>query len=201
MSFFGQLTDPQLADEMSPARIEFVDPAGGTLTASHRPQEALGPFVFDSIIQNVNRNRTSRVRNGNGRRARLGWVIGTGDLADNQQKNETKWIVDILEGNNVDPFSGKPISPTNPCPGSPEQTARLNTDVANRRYTGVQDYGDYPSAPPRASAASGTPRGHRRRALLAFPRYPGLLERAQQPFKAEGLAVPWSTSPAATTTA
>ncbi len=83
---------------------------------------------------------------------RLGWAITTGDLADNQQKNETKWIVDILEGNNVDPFSGKPISPTNPCRGSAEQTARLNSDVANRRYTGVQDYSDYPSAPADAQA-------------------------------------------------
>ena len=191
MSYFGQLTDPQLADEMSPARIEFVDPAGGNLTASWRPQEALGPFVFDSIIRNVNRNRTSRVRNGNGKRARLGWVIGTGDLADNQQKNETKWIVDILEGNNVDPMSGKPISPTNSCPASPEQTAKLNSDVANRRYTGVQDYGDYPSAPEERKRGFWDPsRGIGGSPYSAFPRYPGLLDRAQQPFKAEGLAVP-----------
>ena len=28
----------------------------------------------------------------------------------------------------------------------------------------------------------------------AFPRYPGLLERAQQPFAAEGLEVPWYIS-------
>lgn len=191
MAFFGQVTDPQMADEMSPARIEFVDPAGGNLTASWRAQEALGPFVFDEIIRNINRNRRSRVRNGNGAHARLGWIVGTGDLADNQQKNETKWIVDILEGNNVDPFSGKPISSSNPCPGSPEQTARLNSDVANRRYTGVQDYGDYPNAPQDRKRGFWDPsRPIDNSPYSAFPRYPGLLERAQQPFKAEGAKVP-----------
>ena len=195
MSFFAQLTDPQLADEMSPARVDFIDPAGGAVSASHRPQEALGPYVFDQIIRNVNRNRTSRVRNGNGKRARLKWAITTGDLADNQQRNETQWIVDILDGKRIDPFSGKPISPDNPCGGSAEQTARLNSDVANRRYTGVQDYSDYPSAPPERFRGFWDPtRGIDNSPYSFFPRYPGLLERAQQPFQAEGLAVPWYTS-------
>src|SRR4029079_11056866 len=39
---FVQLTDPQIADEMSPARVDFADPAGGELKSSWRPQEALG---------------------------------------------------------------------------------------------------------------------------------------------------------------
>ncbi len=191
MSFYGQITDPQMADEMSPARIEFVDPAGGNLTASWRAQEALGPFVFDSIIRNINRNRRSRVKNGNGARARLGWLVGTGDLADNQQKNETKWIVDILEGNTVDPFSGKRISASNPCGGSAAQTAKLNDDVANRRYTGVQDYSDYPDAPQERKRGFWDPsRPIDSSPYSAFPRYPGLLERAQLPFKAEGAQVP-----------
>ena len=195
MSFFAQITDPQLADEMSPARVDFIDPAGGSVSASHRPQEALGPYVFDQIIRNINRNRTSRVRNGNGKRARLGWAITTGDLADNQQKNETQWIVDILDGKRIDPFSGKPISSSNPCGGSAEQTARPNSDVANRRYTGVQDYSDYPSAPPSRFRGFWDPsRGIDGSPYSSFPRYPGLLERAQQPFQAEGLAVPWYTS-------
>src|SRR4051812_17498917 len=31
IAFFGQLTDPQIADEMSPARVDFLDPAGNAL--------------------------------------------------------------------------------------------------------------------------------------------------------------------------
>ena len=69
---FVQLTDPQIADEMSPARVDFADPAGGEIKSSWRPQEALGLQVFDSVVRNVNANRASRVKQGNGKRARTG---------------------------------------------------------------------------------------------------------------------------------
>src|SRR3954470_17431985 len=56
---FAQLTDPQIADEMSPARVDFADPAGGELKSSWRPQEALGLQVFNSTVRAVNANRRS----------------------------------------------------------------------------------------------------------------------------------------------
>src|SRR3954451_13273520 len=70
-AFFGQLTDPQIADEMSPARVDFLDPAGNALRSSWRPQEALALQTFDLIVRNVNANRTSEVRDGRGKRAKL----------------------------------------------------------------------------------------------------------------------------------
>ncbi|MDO8187248.1 metallophosphoesterase [Conexibacter sp. JD483] len=197
LAFFGQLTDPQIADTMSPARVELLDPAGGAVSASWRPQETLGPHVFDATIRNLNRNRTSGVRQGDGRRARLGFAITTGDLPDNSQRNETQWMVRVLDGGRVDPFSGKPITAANTCAGAtPEQIAKLNGDVAARRYTGVQDYDDYPASAP-AERRTGfwdpdtAPGGG---VYASFPRYPGLLERALRPFDAEGLKVPWYSS-------
>src|SRR4051794_37189353 len=41
LAYFGQLSDFQLADEESPARVEFVDPAGAPVEAAFRPWEAL----------------------------------------------------------------------------------------------------------------------------------------------------------------
>ena len=194
IGFFAQITDPQLADEMSPARVEFVDPAGPPLTAAWRPMEALGPYVFDSIIRNINRNRTSKVRGRRGKRARLNYAITTGDLADNQQQNETKWIVEIMNGGFIDPFTGQSLSPSNDCATDEATKQRLNADVAARRYTGVQDYGDYPTPRPPASRASGTPTALGGGDYAAFPRYAGLMNRAQRPFNARGLVVPWYTS-------
>ena len=107
LAFFAQLTDPQIADEMSPARVDFVDPAGGAVKSSHRPQEALGLQTFDAVVRNVNANRRSTRKGRNGRRAKLGFAITTGDLADNQQFNETKWFRTVLDGGTVDPFSGR----------------------------------------------------------------------------------------------
>ena len=197
IGFFAQLTDPQLADEMSPARVDFVDPAGGALKSSWRPQEALGPHTFDAVVRNVNANERSPVRDRGGRRARLGFAITTGDLADNQQLNETRWFRQVLDGGRVDPFSGKPIDLANPCAGaSKAEIARLNADVAARRYTGLQDYDDWRGAPagryagywdPDEAAPTGGP-------YAAFPRYPRLMDRAQVPFTAAGLDVPWFIS-------
>lgn len=195
--FFSQLTDPQIADEMSPARVDFADAGGGELKSSWRPQEALGTQTFDSVVRNVNANARSQIRQGNGRRARLALAITTGDLADNQQLNETRWFKAVLDGGAVDPFSGKPVGPGNPCAGTPQEIARLDADVAARRYTGVADYDDYRGAPadrfagfydPDEAPPTGTG------PYAAFPRYPGLLERAQRPFTAAGLDVPWFIS-------
>src|SRR6478609_6912916 len=119
LAFFGQLTDPQIADEMSPARVDFLDAAGGQIKSSWRPQEAVGLQVFDQVVRNVNANRTSEIRDRKGKRAKLGFVVTTGDLADNQQLNETRWFKTVLDGGRVDPFSGKPISATNPCATDP----------------------------------------------------------------------------------
>lgn len=198
LAFFGQVTDPQIADEMSPARVELLDPAAGAVSASWRPQEALGVHTFDAVVRNLNRNRRSAVPQGNGKRARMGFAITTGDLPDNTQRNEVRWMVSVLEGGRVDPYSGRPIDASSPCStATPEQIARMNDDVANRRYTGVQDYTDYPAGTPaerqagfwdpdRAAAVDGP--------YAAFPRYPGLLDRAQRPFEAEGLKMPWYSS-------
>ena len=194
LAFFGQLTDPQIADEMSPARVDFLDGAGAQLVSSWRPQELFGPQVFDLVVRNLNANRTSTVTDGRGERAKLGFVITTGDLADNQQLNETRWFKGVLDGGTIDPFSGKPISGSNPCPGATQdQINAINGAVANRLYTGVADYDDYRGAPadrygafwdPDEAPPAGGP-------YAVFPRYPGLLERAQQRFTAEGLKVPW----------
>ena len=195
---FVQLTDPQIADEMSPARVDFADPAGGEIKSSWRPQEALGLQVFDSVVRSINANRRSPVRQGNGKRARLKLAITTGDLADNQQLNETEWFRTVLDGGGVDPFSGTAITSFDQCSGiTVGEAARINNDVAARRYTGVADYDDYASAPDDRKRGfwdpDVAPPGNAG-PYAAFPRYPGLLERAQVPFTAVGLNVPWYIS-------
>jgi 3',5'-cyclic AMP phosphodiesterase CpdA len=187
LAFFAQLSDAQLADEMAPARLEFLRPTTPFL-GLWRPHEALGPQTFDQAVRNVNANALSRVPDGAGLRARLQFAIVTGDLSDNHQRNEVGWGVRLLEGGRIDPFSGARIGPGNRCPGAPRRViARLNRAVAARRYTGVQDRGDWRRRPAGVRRAFYDPDAP----LGALPRYPGLLERAQRPFHAEGLAMPW----------
>jgi metallophosphoesterase (TIGR03767 family) len=198
ITFFGTMTDPQIMDEMSPARAEQIDPSGEPFASAWRPHELGALQNYDQLVRNVNANRTSPFRQGNGKRSKMGFVLNTGDMADSAQLNETRWYIQVLEGGTIDPFTGKPIGPGNPCEqANEEQKAQLNAAVAARLYTGVQDYDDWrgepadryddfwdpDEAPPGASSP-----------FAAWPRYPGLMERAQRPFTAQGLAVPWYTA-------
>ncbi len=173
--YFAQLSDFQLADEESPVRAEILDIAGSSFTSAWRPQEALEPFAVDEVVQQVNRFDQSPIRHTKRRRARLALTITTGDSADNQQSNETQWVVALLEGGRVDPNSGIEGGVCGALAGPAGEAAR---------YTGVQDDGDVlesgrfydPNRP------SGT--------FAAWPRYPGLMDRAQLPFEAAGLKRP-----------
>jgi len=189
LAFFAHLTDAQLADEMSPARLEYQRPGGGFL-GLWRPHEALGPQTFDQAVRNVNANLLSRTPDAAGARAQVQFALVTGDLSDNHQHNEVRWGVRILEGGRVDPFSGRRIHRFNRCPGaSPATVRRLNRAVAARSYTGVQDHRDWPRRSRGRAAFYDPDRGGGAYAVL--PRHPGLMDRAQRPFTAEGLRVPW----------
>ncbi len=60
MLYFGQLSDFQLADEESPARVEFIDT--GPFSAAWRPWEAMNPQIDDAMIRQLNALRRRRAR-------------------------------------------------------------------------------------------------------------------------------------------
>jgi metallophosphoesterase (TIGR03767 family) len=174
LAFFAQLSDFQLADEESPARVEALDPLGPPVESAHRPQEALIPQMVDQSIRQVNALKKSRVTG-----APLQFAVLTGDNADSQQRNETEWVATLLQGGRIEPNSGS----ANPddyaaCPpGTPgvEEAAK---------YTGFQDYDDWPEST--EFYDPDTPLGR----YSSWPTYPGLMDEAQKPFEAAGLDVP-----------
>ena len=175
LTYFAQLTDFQLADEESPKRVEFLDIAGTPFTAAWRPQEALEPFIADQAIRQVDTFSAASPVTGKGNaRARMDLALTTGDSADNKQRNEVNWVVKLLEGGTLNPNSGVESL----CPSG------LLTPGEAARYTGVQDYDDYQATD--AFYDPDVPTGR----WAAWPRYPGLMDRAQQPFSAAGLNVP-----------
>ncbi len=185
--YFSQLSDFQLADEESPARVEFLDPTAdqdpsGFAESAWRPQEALHPQMIDRMNHQVNQFApASPVAQGDGARAQMQLAITTGDSADSQQRNEAAWVVRLLDGGTLDPNSGSsnPVDYAQCPPGTPGPSEAS-------KYTGVQDYDDYAEGADPDFYDPDDPRG----AFSNWPLYPGLMDKAQQPFSVEGLQVP-----------
>ena len=142
LAYFGQLTDFQLADEESPARVEFVDRGR---SSAWRPHEALQPQAIDLSLRQMNRfTGASPVPQGDGTRARMNFALLTGDQSDNQQRNETIWVRQLVEGGQpLDPNSGRRVNDYAECGPAVQQALQAKDIPPEPVYTGVQDYGDY----------------------------------------------------------
>lgn len=193
ISYFGQLTDFQLADEESPLRVEFLDPQGGSFTSSWRPGEALNPQEEDAMIRQFNAfaNQPPNRAKGNVK-PKMDFVVNTGDISDNNQLNEALWNLQIIEGKNVNPGSG--VDPSSAIGNHPLCPAGITPhDAADpSKYTGVQNRDQWPAPTmgyfwdpdqPNPGPVAINP-------FADWPSYPGLMDRAQRPFKAAGLKVP-----------
>ncbi len=186
--YFGQLSDFQLADEESPARVEIIDPLSTPLNlpfgSAWRPWEALNPQIDEAMIRQVNQfTAESPVADGSGARSAMDLSIVTGDSADSQQLNETLWVRTLLEGGMLNPNSGVNkktyshlLCPNLLVPGAAEAA----------RYTGVQDYDDYFEGPFPEFYDPDSPAGPH----AAWPKYPGLMDKAQEAFEASGVDIP-----------
>jgi 3',5'-cyclic AMP phosphodiesterase CpdA len=195
---FLHLTDHQIYDEESPARLEFLDstqrfPAFSPFGGAYTPYEAMTTQVTEALVRQA-RNATSPVTG-----ERLDLAISTGDHAENQHYNETRWFIDILDGtagarppgfaDKVDPNSGVPVPGCEATPGSV--------------YDGVRGGGKFGYYEPDFSADQEDGDGYsplREENLAETGRdvtvrdFPGLLEDANEPFEALGLDMPWYSS-------
>ena len=208
---FLQLTDFQMIDEESPGRVEFLDgtqrnPFSNPFSAAYRPQDSLTTQITESSVRQA-RDTTSPVTG-----ARLDFTLLTGDNADSQQFNETRWFVDILDGTtgsgNPDPEMENPpdrdadrkLDPDSgiPVPGCEGTPGSIYDGVRDSGRTNAFDVGYYEPdsstepdedgdgySPIRAENIQETGRDVRVRD------FPGLFERANERFEAVGLGMPW----------
>src|SRR3954453_10347324 len=145
---------------------------------------------------------------------KLDLTILTGDNADSQQFNETRWFIDMLDGTtgdgNPDPEmqapsdgqGGRKLDPNSgiPAPGCESTPGSIYDGVRDDGQPGP-DTGYYEpdsSAPPRDDGDGYSPDRARNQAEVGrdvtVRDFPGLLERANQPFESLGLGMPWYTA-------
>ena len=183
LTYFAQLSDFQLADEESPARVEAAD---SLASGAWRPEEALNPFSIDAAIRQINRfTSASPVAQAGGTRAGMDVALTTGDNADNQQYNENVWVRQLLEGGqSLSPNSGVRTN-YNECSSISDAALTLRDFFgapAEPVYTGVQDFGDQ-TVDTSTFYDPNQPRG----TYVEWPRYSGLMNRAQLSFTPVGV--------------
>jgi metallophosphoesterase (TIGR03767 family) len=162
---FAHITDLHMTDVESPARFEFINRE----YADPRFRELLpmqrSQEALNAHAIDATLRTINAIRGGPLTGRPLELVAMTGDAVDNVQRNELSAVIDLLEGGLVRPGSGGPA------------------------YEGVQ-------APDWPDDTFWKPDGHSRgddlyQKSFGFPHAPGLLERAQEPFEAAGLSMPW----------
>ena len=190
---FLQMTDFQIIDEESPGRVEFLDrtqqdPRLQPFSAAYRPQEALTAQITEAMVRAV-RGLASPLTG-----TRLKFTILTGDNADSQQYNETRWFIDVLDGGKiVNPNSGVP---TATCPATPGSIYDGVRDGGNSNAPDDGYYDPDVSGPGTATDGDGySPDPVRNQQetgrYVTVRDFAGLFEDANRPFRAVGLGMPW----------
>jgi len=98
---FKQISDVHVIDEESPARVEFLDQCSSPFSAAYRVQESLSLQIGNSMLKQLAVNKAGPALG-----EPLDFVISTGDNVDNNQLNETRGFIDLLDGETVNPNSG-----------------------------------------------------------------------------------------------
>ncbi|HEX2031709.1 MAG TPA: TIGR03767 family metallophosphoesterase [Actinomycetota bacterium] len=162
-------TDMQLADPQSPLRVEYLDRFSDQecepipFSGAFRPQEAIHFQAFEQMLRTVRKIGTSPVTG-----EPFQFAICTGDNIDNEHFNELQWFIGLMDGGIIDTNSGGP------------------------EFEGVQavSWGT-PDTGPDPEYWHPDPVSDKYKVQYGFPNYPGLLEQAITPFRAQGVGFPW----------
>jgi metallophosphoesterase (TIGR03767 family) len=161
----AHLTDLHMTDVESPARFEYINREYKDPRFREMLPMQRAQEALNAHAIDAMVKTINQIRGGPLTGVPIELVAMTGDAVDNVQLNELSAVMALLDGGEVNPGTGGPA------------------------YEGVQDPGwpdDFFWKPDGAAAGEDV-----QTKALGFPHIPGLLARAQQPFRAAGLAVPW----------
>ena len=130
---FFDLTDVHITDEETPTQGIFFGFKGGT-SSGYSPVMLYTTQVLDAVVQTINTLHEKEA---------FDFGISLGDICNNEQYNELRWYIDVLDGKNVTPDSGMKDDPV-PGPLNDYQdefrAAGLNSSVPWYQVLGNHDH-------------------------------------------------------------
>ena len=131
LSFFS-LADPHMADKESPAQAIYFG-YKGYLASAYTPAMLYTTHVLDAAVQTVNALHEKNP---------FDFGISLGDVVNNQQYNELRWYIDVMDGQTINPDSGikdDPISGIHNDYQDEYQAAGLNKKIPWYQVMGNHD--------------------------------------------------------------
>jgi metallophosphoesterase (TIGR03767 family) len=171
------LTDVQVPDAQSPARVEWLSRYGELFRAAWRPHEAVVNHISEAAVR-----QARSVGRGPVTGRRYDFAVSTGDNIDNMQANELRWFLTLMNGSRLN-------GPLVPNSGGAEyegvQRYWRHPQLPAELTGGYDPYYYRPDPPPTGFAPDLWKDEH------GYPDLPGFLDAATEPFDAGGLGIPW----------
>lgn len=130
---FFDMTDVHITDEETPTQGIYLGFMGGTSSA-YSPVMLYTTQVLDAAVQTINALHEEEP---------FDFGISLGDICNNEQYNELRWYIDVLDGKNITPDSGVKDDPV-PGPLNDYQdnfrAAGLNSSIPWYQVLGNHDH-------------------------------------------------------------
>ncbi|WP_236610343.1 TIGR03768 family metallophosphoesterase [Methanosphaerula palustris] len=138
---FFDMTDVHISDKETPAQGIFFGYLGGQ-SSGYSPVMLATTQVLDAAVQTINALHKAEP---------FDFGISLGDVANNEQYNELRWYIDVLDGKVINPDSGVKDDPV-PGPLNDYQdqykAAGLNTSIPWYQALGNHDHNWIGTNPP-----------------------------------------------------
>ena len=141
LKFFA-ITDIHIIDKESPSQLLYLQPSNyigdkfgkdfeSKVTSIYSPKMLYSTHILDAMVQTINALHE---------KDNIDFGISLGDVSNSTQYNETRWYIDVLDGQIIEPSSGNNIGANSIDYQKPYKAVGLNKNIPWYQVIGNHDH-------------------------------------------------------------